>query len=120
MWSFDDIRERIIVRMDKTISEVDPMDRVDVSLKCRVEKWLHPAYEVLCTRDAGPSDAEAERLGILRLNAIWRVREALKSGSTSGQPSGDCNCESCRRSSSSAHLTKVQNLLKKEEALKFP
>ncbi|KIO33638.1 hypothetical protein M407DRAFT_17599 [Tulasnella calospora MUT 4182] len=114
MWDFDDIRERIIVQMDKNISEVEPMDRVDASLKCRVEKWLHPAYEVLCTRDAGPSDAEAERLGVLRLNGIWRIREALKSTASTPTQSS-CNCNSCRNGRPSC-----SDLLKKEEALKFP
>ncbi|KAG9041484.1 hypothetical protein FS837_012207 [Tulasnella sp. UAMH 9824] len=78
MWSFDDIRERIIQRVDKMISEVDPIDRIEASLKCRVEKWLHPAYVVLCKRETGLTDAEGERLGFRRSMAIWRVRESLR------------------------------------------
>ncbi|KAG9036704.1 hypothetical protein FS837_001609, partial [Tulasnella sp. UAMH 9824] len=78
MWSFDDIRERIIQQVDKTISEVDPIDRIEASLKCRVEKWLHPAYVVLCKREAGLTDVEGERLGFRRSMAIWRVRESLR------------------------------------------
>ncbi|KIO33643.1 hypothetical protein M407DRAFT_17606 [Tulasnella calospora MUT 4182] len=77
MWSFDGIQEKIIEQVDKTISAADPLDRIDASLKCRVEKWLHPAYVALCTRETGLSDAEAERLGIRRSTAIWRVRESL-------------------------------------------
>ncbi|KIO33640.1 hypothetical protein M407DRAFT_17603 [Tulasnella calospora MUT 4182] len=80
-----------------------------------------PAYKAKFTNGslfAGPSDAEAEKLGILRLNAIWRIREALKStGSTSTQSS--CTCAICQ-SSSSAHLNRVQNLINNEETLKFP
>ncbi|KIO33644.1 hypothetical protein M407DRAFT_186710 [Tulasnella calospora MUT 4182] len=78
MWGFGDIRERIIQQVDKTISEADPIDRIEASLKCRVKKWLHPAYVVLCKREIGLSDAEAERLGFRRSMAIWRVRESLR------------------------------------------
>ncbi|KAG8894160.1 hypothetical protein FRC00_009414 [Tulasnella sp. 408] len=79
MWGFDDIREKIIVKMDGTISKINPLDRIDVSLKCRVQKWLHPAYEALCKRDEGLSDDEAGRLGLQRSAAIWRIRELLLS-----------------------------------------
>ncbi|KAG8928404.1 hypothetical protein FRC00_001764, partial [Tulasnella sp. 408] len=79
MWGFEDIREKIIEQVDKTILAEDPFDRIDASLKCRVEKWLHPAYVVLCKRETGLSDAEAERLGLRRSIAICRVRESLRS-----------------------------------------
>ncbi|KAG8928402.1 hypothetical protein FRC00_001762 [Tulasnella sp. 408] len=78
MWSFDNIREKIIEQVEQTISTADPIDRIEASLKCRVEKWLHPAYVILCKRESVLSDAEAERLGLRRSMAIWRVREALR------------------------------------------
>ncbi|KAG8912375.1 hypothetical protein FRC01_005131, partial [Tulasnella sp. 417] len=74
MWGFDDIRTNIIAKMDETISKIDPLDRIDASLKCRVEKWLHPAYKVLCTRDNGLSNDDAGRLGLDKSAAIWRIR----------------------------------------------
>lgn len=77
MWSFDAIRERIINEMDKTISGQDIFERIDLSLKCRVEKWLHPAYETLCLRNGGLKAEEIERLGPVRSAAIWRIRESL-------------------------------------------
>lgn len=89
MWSFDEIREVIILQMDETIPIVDAMDRVDASLKCRVEKWLHPAYEELCNRETALSDVEAERLGFRRSMAIWRIREALRS---TRSPATQSNC----------------------------
>ncbi|KAG8949670.1 hypothetical protein FRC04_008416 [Tulasnella sp. 424] len=78
MWSFDDVREMIITHMDKTIETADPFDRIDASLKCRVEKWLHPAYQAICQRAEGLKDEEAERLGLRRSAAIWRIRESLE------------------------------------------
>lgn len=79
MWNFDEIRERVISQMDKMISTADVFERIDASLKCRVEKWLHPAYETLCTRSETLSDSEAERLGFRRAAAIWRIRERFLS-----------------------------------------
>lgn len=70
------------------------MDRIDTSLKCRVEKWLHPAYEVLCKRPTGLSEAEAERLGVRRATAVWRIREATRS---TAQAPTQPNCMNCRR-----------------------
>ncbi|KAG8949671.1 hypothetical protein FRC04_008417 [Tulasnella sp. 424] len=137
MWSFDDIRERIILQMDKIISTVDAMDRIDTSLKCRVEKWLHPAYEELCKRATGLSDVEAERLGLRRSTAIWRIREALRSTQTPAPQSdpygpypqrGYPGAFSSMRSSSwnppmPAVIIQTQNaldLIQREKALKFP
>ncbi|KAG8914584.1 hypothetical protein FRC01_004001 [Tulasnella sp. 417] len=87
MWNFDEIRERVIAQMDKTISTANIFERIDVSLKCGVEKWLHPAYEALCTRTETLSDSEAEHLGLRRAAAIWRIRERLLVDKTSSAPS---------------------------------
>ncbi|KAG8918412.1 hypothetical protein FRC01_001873 [Tulasnella sp. 417] len=93
MWAFDAIRDRIIVEMDKTISTQEPLNRIDASLKCRVEKWLHPAYEALCQRGEGLKAGEIERLGPTKSAAILRIREALP---LERDPSIDCCCPSCR------------------------
>ncbi|KAG8893982.1 hypothetical protein FRC01_013237 [Tulasnella sp. 417] len=79
LWSFDYIRDKITGHMDNIIDTADPLDQIDASLKCRVEKWLHPAYEALCTREGGLTEDEAERLGFRRATAIWRIRETLRS-----------------------------------------
>ncbi|KIO33645.1 hypothetical protein M407DRAFT_17608 [Tulasnella calospora MUT 4182] len=83
MWNFDEVGEEIITTVDKMISTADPFERIDASIKCRVEKWLHPEYEALCTRRETLSDSEAERLGLPRAAAIWRIRERLLSNRTS-------------------------------------
>ncbi|KAG9041482.1 hypothetical protein FS837_012205 [Tulasnella sp. UAMH 9824] len=135
MWGFDDIREKIVEQVDKIISAVDPLDRIGASLKCQVEKWFHPAYVVLCKRETGLSDAEAERLGLRRSTAVWRVREFLRPVPTQPQVSfggfGAFNQPQPTlpspvqliRSGNSNVLNvsdaKALDLIKKEEALKF-
>lgn len=89
MWNFEDLRKDIIAHVNQTISDASPLDRIDASLKCRVEEWLHPAYQVLCERETGLTDEEAEHLGLRRAAAIWRIRE-------SRQPILAA-CWSCRR-----------------------
>ncbi|KIO33641.1 hypothetical protein M407DRAFT_17604 [Tulasnella calospora MUT 4182] len=99
MWSFDDVRDMIITHMDKAIWTADPLDRIDTSLKCRVEKWLYPAYEALCQRAESLKDEEVERLGLRRSAAIWRVRESLEFNQTpisTGCPSCGFNGVTCR------------------------
>ncbi|KAG9025125.1 hypothetical protein FS837_005073 [Tulasnella sp. UAMH 9824] len=80
IWSFDDVRERIIAQMDPILHTANPFDQIDASLNCRVEKWLYLAYEALCSRKNGLTEDEAERLGIRRATAIWRIRESLRPG----------------------------------------
>ncbi|KAG8896367.1 hypothetical protein FRC01_011862, partial [Tulasnella sp. 417] len=77
MWSFDDLRNSIISQMDKMTAKASPFDVASVSLKCRVEKWLHPAYAALCRREASFTDDEVEWLGIKRAAALWRIRESF-------------------------------------------
>lgn len=64
--------------MDTILHTANPFEQIDASLKCRVEKWLHPAYDALCTRESGLTEDEAERLGFRRATAIWRIRESLR------------------------------------------
>ncbi|KAG8984213.1 hypothetical protein FRB90_005475 [Tulasnella sp. 427] len=103
MWNFDEARENIIAHMAKTITRARPIDRVDTSLKCHVEKWLHPAYEALCLQAGGLKDDDVERLGLKRSAAIWRIRESLEFESAlSGCPTANCSsktlyCEECGR-----------------------
>ncbi|KAG8937469.1 hypothetical protein FRC00_005171 [Tulasnella sp. 408] len=79
MWEFEDVRASLIEDMSQIISknEVEPLDRVEVSIQCRVNDWLHPAYQELCDRDEGVTTEEAKRLGMDRLAAIYRLPQQL-------------------------------------------
>ncbi|KAG9025126.1 hypothetical protein FS837_005074, partial [Tulasnella sp. UAMH 9824] len=78
MWNFDDLRSSIVTQMDYMTADADPFDIVDASLKCRVEHWLHPAYEALCRREDSFTNDEVEWLGIKRAAALWRIRESFE------------------------------------------
>lgn len=135
MWGFNDIRNKIIDKMDKTISGVYSLDRIDAALKCRVRKWLHPAYKVLCKREMGLTDDEASRLGIQRSAAIWRIRESVLSAKAenSGRhqsaylpksrilAGAEALLESIvpRDARSQATSVDVMALIEREEALKY-
>lgn len=141
MWNFDRIRERVIEQMDKTISSACPLDRIDASLKCRVKEWLHPAYEDLCKRTTTLSDLEAERLGLRRSAAIWRIREWLLSRQISSPPSHHSSRRFTSRSNrplrgffddeedeedeqvslaATSNSLSLRGMIEGEEALKFP
>ncbi|KAG8912964.1 hypothetical protein FRC01_004811 [Tulasnella sp. 417] len=77
MWEFEDVRARLIKDMSHIINQggIEPLDRIEVSIQCRVSDWLHPAYEELCDREEGVTNDEAKRLGLDRLAAIYRVRD---------------------------------------------
>ncbi|KAG9025614.1 hypothetical protein FS837_004864 [Tulasnella sp. UAMH 9824] len=96
MWNFDALRKDIIIHVNKTISSANPMDRIDASLKCKVEEWLHPAYQVLCERDDGLTNEEAKHLGLERAAAIWRIRESCRT-CWSCHRQNTLYCNSCRQ-----------------------
>ncbi|KAG8949672.1 hypothetical protein FRC04_008418 [Tulasnella sp. 424] len=141
MWSFDDLRNSIISQVDKITEKATTFDLLDVSLKCRVEKWLHPAYEALCRRKDSFTDDEVERLGLKRAAAIWRIRETLGFERTPEiPPSSPCcskkvicwNCErdvfqrqpsrdnGDKKGPPEPPPNRVLELIQREDALRFP
>ncbi|KAG8895011.1 hypothetical protein FRC00_008148, partial [Tulasnella sp. 408] len=120
MWNFEEIRKGIITTVDKTISSANPFERIEVSIKCQVEKWLHPAYEALCTRAETLSDPQAEWLGIRRSAAIWRIRERCFSDQLTFYRSKDGRKGFGRQGDSEPRPTNFRALIEGEEALKFP
>ncbi|KAG8946676.1 hypothetical protein FRC00_009463 [Tulasnella sp. 408] len=126
MWNFEELRKDIITHVNKTISNASPLDRIDASLKCKVEEWLHPAYQVLCERQTGLTDEEAQHLGLGRTVAIWRIREIRR---PTFLKCWSCNVEQCynceayfdqnRQQRGAQASRNVIELIKKEDVLKF-
>lgn len=135
MWNFEALRKDIITHVNKTISNASPLDRIDASLKCKVEEWLHPAYQVLCQRETGLTNEEAEHLGLGRAAAIWRIREARRPIPTILSTCWNCcrNVERCRHCNvhldEDRHYGRVSKatqpvgdaieLIKREDVLRF-
>ncbi|KAG8895975.1 hypothetical protein FRB99_000236 [Tulasnella sp. 403] len=141
MWHFDQVREFIIESLDNQIRSIDPLDRIDVAIKCSVEKWLVPAYVALCTQEQPLSDSVGHRLGIVRFAALCRIRERRLQAErprptpppsqpvvtlrTFGQPSpaptpGSLFGATSTVVTTGAPAVSVPDLIKAEPALAFP
>ncbi|KAG8967805.1 hypothetical protein FRC05_001901 [Tulasnella sp. 425] len=81
MWEFEQVRARLIKDMSLIIDNggIDPLDRIEVSIQCRVSDWLYPAYQELCDRTEPLTTEEAKRLGMDRLAAVYRVDSTVYS-----------------------------------------
>jgi len=73
MWAFRKVRDYTIREIDKLTQP--PIERIELAIKCSVEKWLLPAYEQLCNRADRLTLQEAERLGMIRYHIISQIRE---------------------------------------------
>lgn len=93
MWEFEEVRATLINSMSQIINNggVEPLDRVDVSIQCRVSDWLHPAYQELCDRTEPLTTEEAKRLGMDRLAAVYRVRDRRYANNRPSTSSTSCD-----------------------------
>ncbi|KAG8921007.1 hypothetical protein FRC01_000490 [Tulasnella sp. 417] len=62
MWEFEDVRARLIKDMSQIINNggIEPLDRVEVSIKCRVIDWLHPAYQEPLSTESAIADVQSQ------------------------------------------------------------
>lgn len=89
---FDVIREFAIRCIETQYgAEHHAIDRIDLSISCGIDKWLHPAYDTLCVRNDPITAEEGSRLGHERSAAIWRIREAYRSESSLSTRCGGCS-----------------------------
>ncbi|KAG9027236.1 hypothetical protein FS837_004340, partial [Tulasnella sp. UAMH 9824] len=118
MWEFERVRAKIVKDMSQLISNggVGPLDRVEVSIRCRVSDWLHPAYQELCDRAEGVTTEEAKRLGMDRLAAIYRIRDRRHPHDPESYPG---HCTYCAGTGLADHVprTATLDLIKAEEIL---
>ncbi|KAG8946615.1 hypothetical protein FRC04_011509 [Tulasnella sp. 424] len=116
MWSFEDLRSALISFMSKGVDSIDPVDRIEASLKCRVEEWFHPAIRALCERVTPLTASEGERLGFTLFAAICELRETYPP-----LPTDSCCCRKC----GSYHrphirLSDLPSSIHSSSVLKFP
>jgi hypothetical protein len=55
-----------------------PVDRIVLGKKYAIDHWLHPAYQVVCERQACLSDEEGARLGLADVLRISRARQDMR------------------------------------------
>jgi hypothetical protein len=79
-FGFQRVRERAIIEIESSRfqRELGPVQKIVWAEKYDVHKWFFACYEALCQRDAGLKDSEAEALGPMKTNRIWKAREAVR------------------------------------------
>lgn len=116
MWTFDSARVFILRHIEKHFATQDPLDYIDVAMKCRVGNWLQPAFQRLCERQGSLTAEEGARLGFTRFAAICRIRE--------GKGKGNCGrCDPCKTSGPNNCVRPRKGwteLIQDEEALQVP
>ncbi|KAG8892794.1 hypothetical protein FRB99_002435, partial [Tulasnella sp. 403] len=127
MWHFDQVRKFIIQNIDDQIDGINPLDRIDLAIKCSVEKWLVPAYVALCTQEEPLGDPVGHRLGLVRFAALCRIRERnLKAGRDAyytpptGSPGMSIPPPKWALSPQWVEAMRLERWLRAEPALTFP
>lgn len=98
MWRFEKLRKYIIKRIDEAGDMYTPLEHILMARRCRVGKWLLPAYMSLCTRDEPISEQEGHALGMSILVGLWNAKERFRGENLgrrnrSDSPSRDaCDC----------------------------
>ncbi|KAG9002338.1 hypothetical protein FRB94_003996 [Tulasnella sp. JGI-2019a] len=99
-WDFPSVRRYMIRTIQQFHPETDALDRYELAMKCRVPQWLHPVYNIFCTRDKAITAHEAKRLGYERLTAIYNIRELFRSAQVSKVCCDHCNLKEAGRPTS--------------------
>lgn len=117
MWTFDAARVFIIRHIETKFADQDPLDYIDVAMRCRVAAWLHPAFQRLCERTTALTAAEGGRLGLQRFAAVCGIREIKGPG----RGCGECaNCKSRSGYQCALAAKSYADLVKENEILRAP
>lgn len=83
-FKFDKVRSQAIRELETPFrrTEMDPVNRIVLAQKFGIEEWLWEGYEALCHRLVGLTDEEAEKVGAVTTNRLWRAREMLQKSSS--------------------------------------
>lgn len=84
MWFFSASREFAIGILDQI--ETDPFHQLELAAQCQVQKWVLPAYDAVCRRQASLRAQEGRKLGWDRFAAICDLRERIARGDLAPTP----------------------------------
>ncbi|KAG8943591.1 hypothetical protein FRC03_002432 [Tulasnella sp. 419] len=76
MWECSELRDYSIRKIEEY--KLNPMDSILLAAKCRVEKWLKPAYTELCIRADPLTIEDATHLGLLLFAFLCQLREKCR------------------------------------------
>jgi hypothetical protein len=79
--------ERAIIEIEspRFRRELGPVQKIVLAKKYDIQVWLPACYEALCQRHTGLEDTEAEILGPVTTNHIWKAREAVRENRLCGR-----------------------------------
>ena len=76
-YGFTKVYRRAIYEIDDLDDAIDPVERILLAKRLKVNRWLAPAYATLCSRTDPITASEAEKLGMYTFVALVAARESF-------------------------------------------
>jgi hypothetical protein len=76
-YGFTKVYRRAVHEIDDLDGAIDPIDRIVLAKRLKVDRWLAPAYATLCSRADPITASEAEKLGMYTFVALVAARESF-------------------------------------------
>ena len=76
-YSFTKVYRRAVSEIDDLDGTTDPVERILLAKRLKVNRWLAPAYATLCSRTDPITASEAEELGMYTFVALVAARESF-------------------------------------------
>ncbi len=76
-YGFTKVYRRAVHEIDDLDGVIDPIERILLAKRLKVNRWLAPAYAALCSRTDPITASEAEKLGMYTFVALVAARESF-------------------------------------------
>ena len=76
-YGFTKVYRRAVQQIDDLDGAIDPVERILLAKRLKVNRWLAPAYAALCIRTDPITASEAEKLGMYTFVALVAARESF-------------------------------------------
>ncbi|KAF8345371.1 hypothetical protein F5887DRAFT_917358 [Amanita rubescens] len=76
-YGFTKVYRRAVYEIDDLDGAIDPIERILLAKRLKVNRWLAPAYAALCSRTDPITASEAEKLGMYTFVALVAARESF-------------------------------------------
>ena len=85
-YGFTKVYQRAVHEIDDLEDTIDPVERILLARRLKVNRWLAPAYAALCLRTDPITASEAEKLGMYTFVALVAARESFYRESSTKVP----------------------------------
>ncbi|KAK2464830.1 hypothetical protein APHAL10511_003129 [Amanita phalloides] len=76
-YGFTKVYRRAVSEIDDLDGAIDPIERILLAKRLKVNRWLAPAYATLCSRPDPITASEAEKLGMYTFATLVAARESF-------------------------------------------